>query len=391
MREMERRSREEDWLWLCSIPGLYREGKNALLRYFGSPEEIRNAPASAFEPWRKLGMSWAGRLADPHSRELPPEAAPAKLKEKGIYFIDCESAFYPERLRELPDYPYGLFFKGSLPPEDCFHVAIVGARSCSSYGRAVAEELAAALAARGDGIVSGMALGIDGFAQAAALAQGGNSYGVLGCGVDLCYPREHFALYLRLSEQGGVISEFPPGTQPLKMHFPIRNRLISGLADCVAVVEAREKSGSLITADLALDQGRDVYAVPGRCSDLLSRGCNRLIESGAQVLLSVEDFLEMTKEASARKHKDARRNTQILSGTAGNRKADPGPGKKEWTDPEKKVLQALDFTPEDPGSLCRKTGLNAQELYNVLLKLQLSGEVREISRQMYVKTKLPKE
>ena len=381
--------REEDWLWLCSIPGIYRNEKSALLHYFGSPGEIRTAPPAAFEPWRKLGVKWVTQLIRRKEEESCGFEKWKELRKKGISFVSCESSLYPEKLLQTADYPYGIFYKGSLPSQKCISVAIVGSRCCSGYGRAVAEELAAALASRGDIVISGMALGIDGYAQAAALAAGGISCGVLGCGVDQCYPKEHLDLCLRLQKQGGILSEFAPETRPLRSHFPIRNRIISGLSDIVVVVEAREKSGSLITADFAIEQGRDVYAVPGRCCDPLSRGCNQLIESGAQVYLSVRDFLEMTAGDSSRSPQYG------LNGTTGGDRdrsgtdRDNGPADDTRTDDQNTVLQALDLTPKDAGTLCKETGLTVQKLCSLLLRLQLAGEVREVSRQMYVRTKLP--
>lgn len=203
---------------------------------------------------------------------------------------------YPGRLRELPDPPRELYVTGELPPEGQLAVAIVGARDCSEYGRYVAGELGRLLGRKGIPVISGMARGIDGISQQAALDGGGKSYGVLGCGVDVCYPAKNRSLYEQLGKRGGLISEYPPGTPPSPWNFPPRNRIVSGLADVLVVIEARVKSGTLITVDMALEQGKEVYVVPGRVTDRLSDGCNRLIKEGAGVLLSPEAFLQELAE-----------------------------------------------------------------------------------------------
>lgn len=168
---------------------------------------------------------------------------------------------------------------------------------CSEYGRTVAADLAAGLAGRGIQVVSGMADGIDGIAQRSALEHGGMSYGVLGCGVDICYPLSNRTLYQTLQIQGGVLSEFPPGTKPEARHFPMRNRIISGLSDLILVIEAKERSGTRITVNMALEQGKEVYAVPGRITDELSRGCNRMILEGAGVVADIDDLAEAAWQA----------------------------------------------------------------------------------------------
>lgn len=182
--------------------------------------------------------------------------------------------------------------KAALPGIDSPAAAVIGARFASGYGREQARRFSYRMASRGITIISGMARGIDGIAQTAALDAGGRSCAVLGCGVDICYPEENRPLYDRLLQQGGILSEYPPGTPPEARLFPLRNRIISGLSDAVLVIEARRKSGTLITVDMALEQGRDVFALPGRVSDSLSDGCNRLIRQGAAPATCPEDLLE---------------------------------------------------------------------------------------------------
>lgn len=209
--------------------------------------------------------------------------------DRKILLTDRE---YPHRLLEIPQAPKQLYVRGRLPEEGVPSVAIIGARDCSYYGQEVAKRLGKLFGENGIQVISGMARGIDGIGQQAALQAGGSSFAVLGCGADICYPRQNQDLYDRLCKQGGVISEYEWGTPPRAGNFPPRNRIVSGLADAVIVVEARKKSGTLITVDMALEQGKEVYAVPGRMVDDLSSGCNYLIKNGAGILLDMEEFME---------------------------------------------------------------------------------------------------
>lgn len=215
-----------------------------------------------------------------------------EMTARGISMVTLGEAGYPKRLAAIHDAPYVLYYAGSLPEDGRRSVAVIGARNCTEYGRVMAETFGTILARAGILVISGMARGIDGIGQNAALRAGGYSMGVLGCGVDLCYPQENRGLYERLLTQGGVCSEYPPGTAPRAMLFPPRNRIISGLCDAVLVLEAKERSGTLITVDMALEQGREVYAVPGRATDALSAGCNKLIRQGAGLVTTPEELLE---------------------------------------------------------------------------------------------------
>jgi DNA processing protein len=224
-----------------------------------------------------------------------------KLDDLGIRFIPRIDPDFPEKLKNIPDPPFALYVKGKLPDENKPSVAIIGARMCSDYGRFMARQLGKGLAAAGVQVISGMARGVDGISQKAAIDTGASSFGVLGSGADVCYPEENRQLYDGLCLNGGIISEYPPGTMPKANFFPMRNRIISGLADVVVVVEARLKSGTQITVDTALEQGREVVALPGRVTDRLSDGCNQLICQGAGVVLGVEDVLEKLFEVRNRR------------------------------------------------------------------------------------------
>ncbi|MCQ2521400.1 MAG: DNA-processing protein DprA [Lachnospiraceae bacterium] len=211
--------------------------------------------------------------------------------------VRISDADYPARLRHISSPPQTLYYEGEIPGMDKPAVAIVGSRACSSYGMEMAKIYAHYLASHGVYIISGMARGIDGEAQRSALLAGEKSFGVLACGVDICYPRSNYALYEGLIKQGGIVSEHPPGTQPLSVFFPSRNRIISGLANLVLVVEAKEKSGTGYTVRMALEQGREVYAIPGRVTDPMSKGCNRLIAEGAGMAECPEVVLEAANHA----------------------------------------------------------------------------------------------
>lgn len=230
--------------------------------------------------------------------------------EAGIRVVERGERDYPARLLEIPDPPERLYVLGRLPEEKIPSVAIIGARECSEYGSYVAARLGECMGRNGIQVISGMARGIDGIGQTAALDAGGSSFAVLGSGVDVCYPARNRRLYERLRERGGVLSEYPPGTPALSRNFPPRNRIVSGLADAVVVVEAREKSGTLITVDMALEQGKEVYAVPGRVTDALSSGCNRLVKLGAAVLLDPEELAEELRGICGRRDLAVREKVQ---------------------------------------------------------------------------------
>lgn len=287
-----------------------------------------------------------------------------KLERAGITFLLCAGEGYPERLRNIPSPPFAIYQKGKPFDESRLTVAIVGARKCTNYGETMARKIAGELADYGAIIVSGLARGIDGAAQRGALDHGGISHGVLGCGVDLCYPREHIGLYTDLQEQGSVLSELPPKSPPLPQHFPARNRIISGLSDVVLVIEAREKSGSLITADMALEQGKDVFALPGPVDSDLSRGCHALIRQGAGILTSVSDLLE---DLGVEHCQFAEKNKFVLENA------------------ENLVYSCLDLYPKSLNQIVDETQLPAAELIKILISLELQGYIKELSKHYFVR------
>lgn len=208
------------------------------------------------------------------------------------WMLYCTQKEYPERLKEIYDYPLGLYGMGEKLKEDQLLIAMVGARDASPYGVQAASEFASALAKQGVGIVSGLARGIDACSHKGALEANGHTIGVLGCGIDICYPRSNQWIYEKIKRHGTLLSEFPLGTPPLPAYFPQRNRIISGLCQGIFVVEAKRKSGSLITANFALEQGRDIFALPGRYYDEMSEGCGDLILQGAKLVYEPKHILE---------------------------------------------------------------------------------------------------
>lgn len=282
--------------WLENIKNIGNRKKIELIKCFGTEKEIYKATK---KEWKECApfLTQANLEEMENSRkmwELNREWE--GFREKQIKFTCFSKEAYPIKLKNIPDAPYGIYYKGKLPRAEQFSVAIIGARNCSEYGRYLAKEFGQALSSAGIQVISGMARGIDGISQSAALSEKGKSYAVLGCGVDICYPSQNQDLYKRLIQEGGIISEYAPKTEPKAQLFPPRNRIISGLSDAVLVIEAKERSGTLITVDMALEQGRDIYAVPGRITDTLSFGCNHLIEQGAGIVLSPENLLQKIAE-----------------------------------------------------------------------------------------------
>lgn len=286
------RKEKAAWMWFQHVAELRDRDLFRIYQACGSMREAYKQIDKLYPLTtdRQLGALKAARYAG------CPEAYQARLEAAGVRYIAFEDRIFPEKLRQIPDPPFGLFLKGTLPDTGRPSAAIVGARACSEYGKAVARAFSQALAERGVQIISGMARGIDSVGQEACLKAGGYSLAVLGNGVDICYPKELKELYDRLQLQGGIASSYSPGVGPMAWNFPPRNRLISGLSDMVLVIEAREKSGTFITVDMALEQGREVYVVPGRITDSLSQGCNRLLSQGAQAILDTDQLIEAVRK-----------------------------------------------------------------------------------------------
>lgn len=369
--------------FMDSVRGVGRKSALALLERFGTPENAWRAPEGELlqalgekraETWNRQKKGW------------DVQAEYEKLQRKGIRFLCCLDPAYPERLQEIPDPPFALYVRGSVPEDRLPSVAVIGARRCSAYGRGLAEKMGRALAAAGVQVVSGLALGVDGISQRAAAEQDGLTFGVLGCGVDICYPPSHQTLYDRLCRRGGLLSEYLPGTQPRPELFPPRNRIISGLADAVVVVEARRRSGTLITVDMALEQGREIYCVPGRVTDRLSEGCNGLIGQGAGIVLSVDDLLEKLRAGCGGRPPEK---TDAHAGMNAAMKTDAHAGMSVR---ERTLWELLDYSPVSVQQLYIQAAagpgmgqLTLQEVMETLLEFTLQGKAENVSGSYYVK------
>lgn len=358
--------REEEKVYQYWLMNIKRLGKRRLelLERFGSAGEIYRASGKTLVA--AVGEKTAARIAEAKENwDIPGEYE--KLCGRNIKFTCYGDADYPGRLLGIPDPPYSLYYQGELPDDERPAAALIGSRTCSEYGAYVAREFGSKLAQAGIQIISGLAMGIDGISQEAALAAGGKSFAVLGCGVDICYPKSNRAVYETCKVQGGILSEYSPGTKPAAGLFPPRNRIISALSDVVVVIEAREKSGTLITVDMALEQGREVFAVPGRITDSLSRGCNRLFKQGAGVADSPVDILEALYGAG----KTAKNTISIEeTGTAKGRGALSG-----LSPQERQVYGTLELFSKTPEEIYEQMGKvrTVQEVMGALVELCIKG------------------
>ena len=279
-------------LWLAERPNMSEGVKAALLRHFSSPEELYYCQESELLELEIHGMTAEGLEALGDKSLDGAEKTLEKCLKDGVSFLTMEDPKYPDRLRALYDAPVLLYYKGTLPEFDRLTtVALVGTRKASLYGLKTAQRLGGEIARGGGLVVSGLADGVDAAAMLGALNERSSVVGVLGCGIDVVYPRKNKDLYLQTECQGCILTEYAPGTPPLRWNFPKRNRIISGLSCGTLVVEAPEKSGSLLTARYALDQGRDVFVVPGNVDDPRCAGSNRLLRSGAIAVSCGEDVL----------------------------------------------------------------------------------------------------
>lgn len=278
------------WIWLATRAGLSDRGRMALLQRFADAEDIYYADAGEYSHVEGLSPEAISALQDKSLTEA--EKIVAECGREHISILTWQDALYPKRLKNIADPPVVLYYKGSLPQVDALPcIAVVGTRSASAYGMSTAKRMGYQIAACGGVIVSGAALGVDAMAMRGALTAGAAVIGVLGCGADVVYPASNRALYADTQHQGCLLTEFPPGTPPISWNFPKRNRIISGLSCGVLVVEAPEKSGALITARQAADQGRDVFVVPGNIDVLSCKGSNALLRDGAIAVSSGWDVV----------------------------------------------------------------------------------------------------
>lgn len=361
--------------WLCQAVG---RGNRKLLEMFdqtSSPREIYELAAKGLLEEKISGKyKRKAKQIQEAALRFDVQSEYEKMTDRGIFLLTVKEADYPRKLAAIPDAPYALYYAGKMPQHSGKSIALIGARNCSEYGKIMAKLFGEALARAGVQVVSGMARGIDGIGQQAALDAGGYSLGVLGSGVDICYPPENRELYERLLAQGGICSEYPPGIEPRAELFPPRNRIISGLCDGVLVIEAKERSGTLITVDMALEQGREVYALPGRITDPLSSGCNRLIRQGAELVISPQEVLQGLHVDYCEESFGVHRKLPVLEQVQGQ------------------LLQLLDFQPKSMDLLQRAyadaygRAISIPELCRELLRLCALEYAGRVGANYYVRT-----
>lgn len=372
------------WLRLSAVPGLGAAHQRSLLAAFGLPQHIFAASRGALAA--VVGSEAAAAVLAPPPRERIEQGL-AWAAESGNHLLTLADEAYPRSLLDIADPPPLLYLKGRPELLQRPALALVGARSSTVQGDANAEAFARALATQGFAIVSGLALGIDAAAHRGALAagaEGGGTVAVIGTGIDRIYPAKNAALAREIAAAGAVISELPLGTPPLPHNFPRRNRLIAGLAHGVLVVEAAVNSGSLITARLATESGREVFAIPGSIHSPLSRGCHRLIREGAKLVETAEDVVEELRGRLGWKTPSApapscQRGRRVAgAGTPESSSAAPAQAALALDADTARVLQILGHDPVDIDTLAQRCGLTVDALYAILLPLELDGRLARL-------------
>ncbi len=347
------------YFWLTFLNKIPIQKLQEGVRSFGSPKRLFEA--------REGELDWLTQVQRRQLLALQKDEHIPRLWEERLQkpyrFLSCKENGYPSGLLELNDMPFGIYYKGRLPSRNSPSVAVVGARNSTAYGAEFAYQIGKELGRHGIMVVSGLAVGIDAAAHRGCLDGGGYTFGILGCGIDRMYPKENHRLFLDMQERGGILTEYPPETKPLPYLFPRRNRLISAMADFILVVEAREKSGSLITTDFALEQGKDVGAVPGRPCDQLNMGCNRLIQQGAKCILSAEDVLEELEACTA--WRKTIQNTEKIN-------TDLGLAPKE-----KMVYSCLRLEPKFIDEILCQIELPVWEGIQILTELERKGVIKQ--------------
>ena len=352
------------WYWFCSMLGINSRRQHQLIEIFLHPRELFAASPNIIE--ETLSKKAYQRFMETRSPDQIRRSYEA-LEKAQIRFLVSGEAAYPAKLKEIYDYPYGMFQKGQAWQMKPLVIAIVGSRHPSSYGLEIARLFAKELSDLGVGIVSGLAKGIDGAAHRGAGYHRGATAGVLGCGIDQIYPWDNHQLFYEMYETQTVFSEYPPGTRPDPWRFPERNRIISGLSDGILVVEAEQKSSSLITADCGLEQNKEVFAVPGPVTSGNHAGCHGLIKQGAKLVETTEDIL--SEFPNFTKSSKSIRRFQ----------------KKSLAHPEKKVYDVVDLYPRHLNEIMNAAGLSLGETAAALFSLESDGYIKQIHHNIYIK------
>jgi DNA processing protein len=382
------------WIALRAVEEVGCVGFRTLLQAFSSPRAVFSATAQTLQVIPGIGPKTADHIRS-FSDWGMAEREIERARELEVAIVTCEDAIYPRNLLNIYDYPPLLYVQGSLCPEEIC-VAVVGSRLASVYGRYTTEKISRELALQGITVVSGLARGIDAAAHRGALAGKGRTIAVLGCGLDIVYPPENEGLAGAIVAHGAIITEFPFGTPPNAPNFPSRNRIISGISLGVVVVEAGEKSGSLITARIAAEQGRSVFAVPGEIGAAGSRGTHRLIKQGARLVENIEDILEeilpqagrspsASDELSASSRMDAPASDPEKTTAHGDTLPQSVPMMAGLGNHEQRLLSLIPSRPVDIDTLITSSGLTAQEVLNALLILELRGLIRQMPGKQFLR------
>ena len=350
------------WIGFNLVKGIGSVRFKQIQAHFGNLSEAWLAPIEIF---RDIGIpAKALKNLSAVREEVDLDRLCETIANDDVLVLTLLDEDYPRLLKEIDQSPPVIYIKGNLTPADEFAVAMVGTRRVTAYGQQVARDTSTYLAGHGLTIVSGLARGVDALAHQHALQAGGRTIAVLGCGVDVVYPPEHRRLAEAIVENGALISDYPLGTQPEGSNFPPRNRVISGLSLATIVVEAGERSGALITADFAVEQGRDVFAVPGNIFSPASRGTNRLIQKGAFVMSSPQDVLDVLDLSQIEDYKDAR---QVFPADT----------------TEAKILQVMDYEPMHIDEICNQTQLPIEKVSASLTLMELKGMIQHVGGMRY--------
>ncbi len=368
-----------DWLTLHLVSGLGSVGCRTLVEMFGGATKVLAADSTALGKAPGIGPKVIGIISsNPPYKEAEEELS--RAQNFGVTIISWDSPDYPKALKSIYNPPMLLFVRGDVSQLNRPAIAVVGSRAATSYGLKIGRRLGAELAGNGLTVVSGLALGIDAAAHAGAIEARGSTVGILGCGVDVPYPRRNISLAGKIVANGAVVSEYPMGTKPEAFRFPARNRIISGLAMGVVVVEAAARSGSLITARLAMEEGREVFAIPGRVDSNKSAGTHKLLQDGAKLVNRISDIFEELAIPLASFSLDKDKNDSA------NEIADVS---VKLGDAEEKIMAVLDVYPQNIEIIINKSGINAQKINEVLLLLELQGLIESLPGQQYrVKTEM---
>ena len=382
------------WLWLTELPGLKNQTRLALLRHFPTPEDVYYADPEEVLLTEGITREQAKLLEDKDCSGADRILADCQRLDLDILTI--QDAGYPNRLRNIYDPPCLLYVRGRLPAfDDEASIAVVGTRDCTPYGISSAEKLGYGLAAGGAVVVSGLARGVDSAALRGALRAGGTVTAVLGNGLDVIYPPENQYQYEDVAAAGALVSEYPPGTSPEAKHFPVRNRIMSGLCVATLVVEAPARSGALITAGTALEQGRDVFAVPGPIDAPTSVGCNRLIRDGAGLVSDAWDILgEYEPRFPDKLRREGARETPAVLGYQARQKTEPKPvppsvslshNDYSLTDDQIRLLRALTEEPMLVDDLIELTDIPTRRVLSALTVLEIEHLVTQHSGKRYAR------